>query len=312
MVVDDKLKIQEFENDRKDFSSYGLDVINFISRKYRENPNFKCDYRDASGEYYIKPQHFSIGEDLIFKKKQSAGEIPAEVILSYAYNYLGIPAPVAYPYFVSHYKKSKGHVVVPDGVITKDITQAYPNAVKRKDPECHTFKGLYTSDKCKDISSEGKLDRVKETIASIAFNNKDAGFENSFWLKDNSGKFFGIVSIDHGYAGRDSAYCGDKQSMINSLYLIGEHGYNGMYYWEEDRKTVIYFLKKLLAGSSVDGVQFSDKEIKEINNLIEAIAKQDFKQISSDYADRYSYKCSPRYLQSLEWSREDFCKEFGK
>lgn len=313
MDIDNKLKITEFENDLKDFTPFGLDIIQFVTRKHKEKPDMKLDFYDFAGEYYKRPEHFSIGDDLVYKKKQFAGEIPAEVILAYAYNYLGIPSPIAYPFFMSTYFPLQANgVITTDGVVTKDVQQIFPTAVKRKDMECHNFKELFTSEKCQNITRNGKLSRVKETIASIAFNNKDAGFDNSFWLRDeNTGEYTQVISIDHGYSGRDSMYGKNKESVLKGLYHVGEHGYNGMYHVEEDRKTVIYYLKKLLAGNSIDGVQLQDNEIMELKFLIEEISKLDFMQISNNFANRYKYICSPRFIQSLEWSREDLCNELN-
>ena len=311
MDIDNKYKIQELECDLADFTSKGLDMLRFFHRKHKEKPNMPFGFYDYAGEYYKKPEHFAIGEDVVYKKKQCAGEIPAEVILGYAYNYLGMFSPVAYPFFMSTYSPlgAKG-CYSPDGVLTKDVQQIFPTAVKRGDFACHTFKGLYTDEKCEDITREGKLSRLKETVASIAFNNKDAGFDNSFWLRDAStGQYTGVISIDHGYSGRDSMYAGDKDSVIRWLYHKGEHGYNGMYHMEEDRATVLYFLKRLLIGNKISGVQLTDAEIAEVKLLIEEIGKLDFNKIAKDYADRYSYKCSPTFIQSLEWSREDLCNE---
>lgn len=314
MNIDNKFKIKEFEKDQKDFTSIGLDILQFVSRKRKEDPTIKLDFYDFAGEYYTRPEHFYIGNDIIYKKKQLAGEIPAEVILSYAYNLIGIPSPIAYPFFMSSYSPLgvKG-CFIPDGVISKDIVQIFPTAVKRKDDECHTFSGLFNSDKCNDITREGKLSRIKETIASIAFNNKDAGYDNSFWIRDDkTGEYKSVVSIDHGYSGRDSMYGRDKESVMRGLYLLGEHGYNGMYKAEEDRRTVLYYLKRILAGNNVDGVQLSDNEIAEIKFLIEEIGKLDFKKIADEYKDKFKYKCSPLFMQALEWSREDLCEELGK
>ncbi len=313
MIVEDKYKIQEFEQDLTDFTSKGLDVMKFVRRKHREKPQMPFNFYDYSGEYYKFPEYFAIGDDMVYKKKQYAGEVPAEVILAYAYNYLGMFSPIAYPFFMSTYSPI-GSIgcYSPDGVITKDIQQVFPTAEKRGDVACHTFVGLYTNDKCRDITDEGKLSRLKETIASIAFNNKDAGFDNSFWLRDEkTGMYTSVISIDHGYSGRDSMYGEDKDTVIRGLYFKGEHGYNGMYHYEEDRATVLYFLKRLLTGSNISGVQLTDAEIEEIKLLIDKISKLDFKQISQDFADRYNYKCAPKFLQSLEWSREDLCRELS-
>lgn len=313
MNIDKEFKIQEFEKDREDFTSKGINILNFVYRKKREQPDMTLNFYDYAGEYYKRPEHFAIGEDMVYKKKQCAGEVPAEVILAYAYNYLGMFSPVAYPFFMSTYNPRGAEAVFsPDGVITKDVQQIFPTAEKRGDMACHTFKGLFTDEKCDNITREGKLSRLKETVASIAFNNKDAGFDNSFWLKDSvTGQYTGVISIDHGYSGRDSMYAGDKDSVMRWLYHKGEHGYNGMYHMEEDRATVLYYLKKLLMGNRVDGVQLSDSEIREVRFLINEIGKLNFKNISDDYASRYTYKCSPKFIQALEWSREDFCKELS-
>ena len=314
MIIEDKFKIKEFEDDRTDFGVYGLDIINFVDRKHKKKPDMLLNFYDFAGEYYKYPEHFSIGDDLVYKKKQCAGEVPAEVILAYAYNYLGLNSPIAYPFFMSTYSPlgSEG-CFAPDGIITKDIKQIFPTAVKRGDSACHTFKGLYTDEVCKDITREGKLARIKETIASIAFNNKDAGYDNSYWIKDyKKGEYTGIISIDHGYSGRDSMYAKDKDSVIRWLYHRGEHGYNGLYNTEEDRATTIYFLRKLLAGNSISGVLLNDSEIIELIKFIEEISKLDFNKIARDYADRYKFKCLPKFIQSLEWSREDLCQELSK
>ena len=85
-----------------------------------------------------------------------------------------------------------------------------------------------------------------------------------------------------------------------------------MYYFEEDRKTVLHYLKKMLAGNNIDGVLLEDYEIMELKILIDEISKLDFKQISDNYAKRYKYRCSPKFIQSLEWSREDLCEELSK
>ena len=312
-MIDDKFKVTEFEQDLKDFNSVGLDIVEFVARKHKEKPNMLLDFYDFAGEYYKWPERFSIGNDIVYKKKQHAGEIPAEVILAYAYNYLGFGSPVAYPFFMSTYSPlgAKG-CFIPDGVITKDVTQIFPTAVKRGDVACHTIKGLYTDEMCEDITREGKLSRIKETIASIAFNNKDAGFDNSYWHRDaKTGLYTGVISIDHGYSGRDSMYAGDKDSVLEGLYHRGEHGYNGMYDPEENRATTIYFLKKLLSGQSVSQVLLKDDEIRELLTFIEDIARLDFDKIAKDFKDRYGFKCSAKYMQALEWSREDLCKELG-
>lgn len=313
MNIEDKFKIQEFECDLTDFTTKGLDVVAFVHRKRKEKPEMKLDFYDYAGEYYKKPEYFAIGEDMVYKKKQYAGEVPAEVILAYAYNYLGMFSPVAYPFFMSTYNPRGAKAIFsPDGVITKDVQQIFPTAEKRGDMACHTFKGLFTDEKCDNITREGKLSRLKETVASIAFNNKDAGFDNSFWLKDSTtGQYTGVISIDHGYSGRDSMYAGDKDSVMRWLYHKGEHGYNGMYHMEEDRATVLYFLKRLLIGNSIDGVQLTDAEIMEVKFLIDEISKLDFKQITEEFQARYNYKCSPAFVQALEWSREDLCKELS-
>ena len=274
MRINEQLKIQAFEKDRSYFMPGGLDIISFINRKSKEDPTFKKDFYDYAGEYYKKPERFTIGEDIVYKKKQYAGEVPAEVVLAYAYNLVGIPSPIAYPFFMNSYRpfewrKTAIHTGSPDGVVTKDIQQVFPTAEKRGDIACHSFKGLYTDEDClRTISPEGRLARVKETIASIAFNNKDAGFDNSFWIKNpTTGMHESVVSIDHGYSGRDSMYGKTKDDVIRGLYFMGEHGYNGMYYFEEDRATVLYFLKRLLAGQRIDGVQFSDAEDNTTNSL---------------------------------------------
>ena len=311
--IDKKFKIQEFEDDRSDFSKYGLDIVKFVARKHKERPDMLLDFYDFAGEYYKWPEHFSIGDDIVYKKKQYAGEIPAEIILAYAYNYLGLNSPIAYPFFMSTYSPL-GSVgcFTPDGVITKDVKQIFPTAVKRGDEACHTITGLYTSEECDNITREGKLSRIKETIASIAFNNKDAGFDNSYWLRDEkTGLYTGVISIDHGYSGRDSMYGSDRDSVIAGLYHRGEHGYNGMYDIEEDRATTLYFLKRLLAGTAISGVLLKDDEIIELLDFIYKISKLDFVDIADNFKDRYNYKCSPKFIRSLEWSREDLCKELG-
>jgi len=314
----EQLKIEEFEKDTGNFTSAGLDIVNFIKRKLQEDPNSTMELYDYSGEYYLKPEHFRIGKDLVFKKKQCAGEIPAEVVLGYAYNQIGIPSPIAYPYYMQTYipmeRRIKGmKVYVPDGVITKDIRQVFPTAEKKMDIACHTFKGLFTDENClASITHKGRLSRIKETIASIAFNNKDAGFENSFWIRNpRTGKYESIVSIDHGYSGRDSMYGKTKDDVMSGLYFKGEHGYNGMYDPEEDRATILYFLKRLLAGQNIDGVQFTDAEIKELNDFVEQISRLDFNKISNEYKQKFNYDVSSRFLFGLEISREDLCMELS-
>lgn len=313
MNIDKKFKIQEFENDLSDFGPVGLDIVKFVARKHKEKPDMLLDFYDFAGEYYKWPERFSIDQDIVYKKKQHAGEIPAEVVLAFAYNYLGLNSPVAYPFFMSTYSPlGSAGCIIPDGVITKDVTQIFPTAVKRGDCACHTIDGLFNNELCDNITREGKISRIKETIASIAFNNKDAGFDNSYWLRDgNTGMYTGVISIDHGYSGRDSMYAGDKDSVMRWLYHRGEHGYNGMYDIEEDRATSLYFLKRLLAGNTISGVLLTDNEIIELLDFIDKIAKLDFVKIADNFKDRYDFKCSPKYMQSLEWSREDLCKELG-
>ena len=110
-MIDDKFKVTEFEQDLKDFNSVGLDIVEFVARKHKEKPNMLLDFYDFAGEYYKWPERFSIGNDIVYKKKQHAGEIPAEVILAYAYNYLGFGSPVAYPFFMSSYSPDRKSVV---------------------------------------------------------------------------------------------------------------------------------------------------------------------------------------------------------
>jgi len=300
MGISDKLRIQELENDRRYFTKAGIDIVKFVYDKKKENPQLKMNFYDHAGDYYKKPEHFYIGDDLVYKKKQYAGEVPAEIVLAYAYNYLGIPSPIAYPFFMSTYiPKFEKNALISDGVITKDVQQIFPTAEKRGDFECHTIHGLYTSDICSDITAKGKLSRVKETLASIAFNNKDAGYDNSFWIKNpKTNKFDGVVSIDHGYAGRDSAYQSTKDGIMKYLYFKGEHGYNGMYYPEEDRRTVMGYLKRLLNGEKLTGVRFTDSELHELDKFIQNISKLDFKKIAQDYTDRFVYQISPAYMDS--------------
>jgi len=76
---------------------------------------------------------------------------------------------------------------------------------------------------------------------------------------------------------------------------------------DEDRGTTMYFLKKLLAGEEVCGVKFSDNQIKELNRFIHQIKQLSFDKIADAYNDRYNYKVSPKYLESLKWSRDDLC-----
>lgn len=308
----DELKIHLIESDRSHFvPKGGLNLEDFVDEWKNKIHGFK----DYCGEYYLKPERFCIDGENVYKKKQMAGEISAEIILAYVYNMLGLPSPIAYPYFMkSHlpgyiHKKDvwKSVSLVPTGVVTRDIKDIFPSAVHRKDKSCHTLKGLFTSDKCADITYKGKMDKVKETVASIAFNNKDAGYLNSYWIRDNDGKYDGIVSIDHGYSGRDSMYLRPYDRFYQGLYVVGEHGYNGMFCPEEDRGTTIYFLKKLLAGEEVCGVKFSDNQINELNRFIHQIKQLSFDKIADAYNDRYNYKVSPKYLESLEWSRDDLC-----
>jgi hypothetical protein len=314
MDIPKSLKIQEFEKDRKDFTSCGLDIVGFVRRKRMENPKLRLEFKDYAGDYYKAPEHFYIGNDLVYKKKQFAGEVPAEVILAYAYNYLGIPSSIAYPFYMSTYIPNyNGTATIADGVVTKDITQVFPTAEKRGDRACHTIKGLYTDEKCNDITAEGKLSRVKETIASIAFNNKDAGFDNSFWVYNPKTKMYeSVVSIDHGYSGRDSMYGSTKEQVLRGLYFKGEHGYNGMYDIEEDRATILHYLRKLLNGERVDGVQFNEHELKDLHAFINAISKLDFEKIANDYKSRYKFVTSPKFLSGLEYSREDCCEELSR
>lgn len=316
------LKIHLIEEDRRDFiPNSGMNIENFVARKNREKPNTVIGFCDYAGEYYRKPEYFQIGEDKVYKKKQYAGEIDAEILLGYVYNDIGIPSPIAYPFFMKRYIPSgrwlgmgeKPTGIIADGVVTKDIMQVFPTATKRGDVACHTLKGLFTDDKCLEVTTKrGRLARVKETIASIAFNNKDAGFDNSFWTLDSDGKYDSVISIDHGYSGRDSMYSKDRDSLMRSLYFKGEHGYNGMYDYEEDRGTVLHFLRRLLAGEKVDGVQFSDEEIKELHQFISDIAKVDFKQIALMYAERFKWTTHPLFMQNLEWCREDMVDSLDK
>ena len=67
----------------------------------------------------------------------------------------------------------------------------------------------------------------------------------------------------------------------------------------------------MLAGNNIDGVQLTDAEIIELNALINEIGKLDFRKIANYYANKFQFNCSPRYIQSLEWSREDLCNELG-
>ena len=307
------LKVRLLEEDRKDFiPNSGVNIEGFVARKNRECQGTVIGFCDYAGEYYKKPEYFQIGSDKVYKKKQYAGEIDAEIILGYVYNDLGIPSPIAYPFFMKRYIPTgrwlqgdmKG--IIADGVITKDIQQVFPNSIKRGDVACHTLKGLFTDDKCLEVTTKrGRLARVKETIASIAFNNKDAGFDNSFWTIDKDGKYDGILSIDHGYSGRDSMYEKSKDGLMRGLYFKGEHGFNGMYDYEEDRGTILHFLSRLLSGEKVDGVQFSDDEIAELKQFIQDIAKVDFKAIANMYAERFSWKTSQLFMLNLEWCRED-------
>lgn len=291
----------------------GLDMCGLLD----ENSDNISGFSDYVGEYYKKPTHFRLGNDMVYKKKQEAGEIPAEVILGYAYNMLGIPSPVAYPYFIKAYltlkdkKRNMSDVVlIPDGVISKDVLQVYPTAVKRGDRACHTIHGLFSDRKCRDeISPKGRMARIKETIASIAFNNKDAGFDNSFWIKNTkTGKLDGVVSIDHGYSGRHSMYYTPYNQFVKHLYCKGEHGYNGMFHYEEDRGTAIYFIRQLMLGKNVCGVQLTEGEIAELKDFVYKIKQINFQTIKEDFAKKFKFECSSAYMQGLEWSREDLCE----
>ena len=215
-------------------------------------------------------------------------------------------------YYPSFFENMR-YGVTPDGVITKDIKQVFPTAVKRGDVACHTIKGLFTDEQClMSTTKKGRMDRLKELIASIAFNNKDAGFDNSFWTVDPvTQKYDGVLSIDHGYSGRDSMYGANKDEVMKGLYAKGEHGYTGMYYFEEDRATVLYYLRRLLSGQTIDGVRFSNAEIKELKQFIEEVSRVDFKAIANIYRDRFRYNASPKFMSALEWSREDLCNELS-
>lgn len=308
----EEMKIRLLEEDRRSFwPRGGLDVVEFVGRRREEIDNF----RDYAGEYYKKPEYFRIGEDFVYKKKQLAGEVPAEIVLGYAYNELGIASPIAYPFFMKTYftqkdkrKSLRDMILIPDGVITKDVLQVFPTAEKRGDKACHTIHGLYTDENClRNITHNGRMSRIKEMIASIAFNNKDAGYDNSFWVRDSQGKYDSIVSIDHGYSGRYSMYVLPYKEYLRQLYFKGEHGYNGMFEPEEDRGTTIFFLKQLLAGKNVAGVEFTKEEIAELNHFIKQIKALDFDAINKYYANRFNFDCSRGYMQGLEWSREDLC-----
>ena len=309
----DELTIKMLEEDRDSFVSRGgLDIVDFVSRKHSRIEGFS----DYAGEYYKKPEYFRMGTDFVYKKKQMAGELPAEVILAHAYNQLGIPSPIAYPYFMKtyipvgeRYKPLKDMFIIPDGVVTKDVVQIFPTAVKRSDDACHTIHGLFTDEEClKNTTQRGRIARIKETIASIAFNNKDAGYDNSFWVRDSKGMYDGVVSIDHGYSGRDSMYIPSYLEYMKVLYSKGEHGYNGMFEVEEDRGTTIYYLRQLLDGKAVAGVQLSREEIAELNHFIKEIKALDFNKIKKDFCDRFKYDCSYAFMRGLEWSREDLCE----
>ncbi|MBE5736051.1 MAG: hypothetical protein E7356_01655 [Clostridiales bacterium] len=308
----DELKIHLIERDRSLFvPKGGLNLEDFVDKWDSKI----CNFKDYCGEYYIKPERFGIDGESVYKKKQMAGEIPAEIILAYAYNLLGLPSPIAYPYFMKSHLPGyilnhdawKNSTLVPTGVVTRDVREVFPTAVHRMDRDCHTIKGLFTSDNCSDIAPTGKMDKVKDTIASIAFNDKDSGYDNSYWLRDSAGNHTGVVPIDHGYSGRDSMYLRPYDKFYQGLYMVGEHGYNGMFCPDEDRGTTMYFLKKLLAGEEVCGVKFSDNQIKELNRFIHQIKQLSFDKIADAYNDRYNYKVSPKYLESLKWSRDDLC-----
>ena len=47
-------------------------------------------------------------------------------------------------------------------------------------------------------------------------------------------------------------YAGDKDSVIRWLYHKGEHGYNGMYHMEEDRKKRWYFYREYDGVVTID------------------------------------------------------------
>jgi len=70
----DELKIAMLEKHKENFLPRGgLDILEFIKQHEKQVKGFQ----DYAGEYYKKPDHFSIGEDLVYKKKQPAGEISA-------------------------------------------------------------------------------------------------------------------------------------------------------------------------------------------------------------------------------------------
>ena len=307
-----KLKVKDVEESLEYFTPAGLDICNYIADKNRRQIGFVKGFRDTRGEYFINSHRMTIGDDGVYKKNSWVAEVHADTLLGYAHNLVGIPSCIAYPYFIKHtgagYNKS--HCTLPDGVFSKDVNDVYSGLEFREDAPANTFVGLYNDENClQTISPNGRLSKVKETIASICFNNKDAGGVNTYWGRNPlTDKLDYIVSIDHGYSGRDSMF-GAPDRVLKDFYSKGEHGYNGMYAYEEDRATTIHYLQRLLSGETIDGVSFSDSEIKEIDAFIDDLEALDYKEIAKYINERFGFKIMPTFIDGLELSREDMCKQ---
>lgn len=306
-----KLKIQDVEENLDFFTTGGLDICAYIAKKNSGKSNFVKGYRDTRGEYFINSHRMTIGNDGVYKKNAFVAETHADTFLGYAHNLVGIPSCIAYPYFIKQTGAGyyQNHYILPDGVISKDVTEVYPGLEFREDAPANTFVGLYNDDNCiQTISASGRRSKIKETIASICFNNKDAGGVNTYWAKNPlTDKLDYIVSIDHGYSGRDSMF-GDPEKVKKDLYFKGEHGYNGMYRYEEDRATTLHYLQRLLSGETIDGVGFSDEEIRDFNSFIDDLKVLDYKEIAKYIYERFGFKIMPTFIDGLELSREDMCK----
>ncbi len=312
------LIISALEKDAELFTEDGLDIRDYIERK-SGTKHAVNDFTHYHGEYYLKPHKCKIGDENVFFKSMDFGQIYAEILLSRIYNKLGMETPIAYPWMdeadIPIYARSKQFYRMPAGVVTRDVHDKYPTAKHLYYKDLHTIQGLYKKIEELPVDKSIRIAKLKELIMSLAFNNKDAGYSNSFWAKtgDIDGKYDTFIPIDLGYSGRDSMYLGKtKEETLKLMYMCGEHGYNGFGLVEEDRATIMNYLRRLLAGESVDGVKFDDRDIIVLRHLLKEISKIDFKKEAQDIQDHINWTTHPKLIDGLEISRADTIEELSK
>jgi len=311
------MKIRAFEKSKDLFDIMGVDIVEYMNLK-KDTDDHVTHYANYSGEYYKKPHECKVGNEKVYFKKCEPQYVHAEIILSRIYNKLGMDTPIVYPWYdkskwpQTHQNQYRYHIV--DGVVSKDVHEVCASAEHIFDMRYYTIKGLFKQFEDLNITQRARLKKIEELILSLVFNNKDAGYFNCFWGKSgaNASQYDEFIPIDLGYAGRDSMYFGDAKEIKKNLYFKGEHGFNGWSNIEEDRATTILYLSRLLSGEEIDGVQFSPEDIKILFRLIDEIEKIDFAAVAESIKEDINWQMHPKFLSSLEISREDALTELQK